>query len=131
MKRYLLTAVAFFCLVTAATAQINPAMNWNPADRHHPLPPLRGDFNMDLFNRFLRPKRLLMSPVSTAHTDTIDHHSIMYHPSESHEMTFHGINPGHDYMPSGDTFLHLRDRIVRERRRKEGNPLPPPPPRTW
>ena len=119
-------SVAFIYIAVTAMAQNVPATSWHYTDRFPQLPPLGVDFNTDLFTRH-QSNLLLMPQGSVQHNASADSRSILFRPKDN-ETKSHFQFKAAPNIQTGDEFKGLRDYIVRERRRKAGNPLPPPPP---
>lgn len=118
--------VALICLTATAMAQTNEASTWSYVERFPKLPPLTVDFDIALFAH-PRPNLLLMPLGSVQNKETMTPQSIMYRHVENQTMPHFHFKSGPN-IQTGDGLKGVRDRIVRERRRKEGHPLQPLPP---
>lgn len=122
--------VVLFCITTAAMSQAQPTISAANADMFPKLAPLKYDYNMFMFIHS-HPNLLMMPVGSTQQSDTLVSQSILIRHTASHteKMTLPHIRIKPSRMnQSHDPLVGLRDQIVRERRIKEGRPLPPLPP---
>lgn len=122
--------VALICLTTTAMAQIDPALTRKYSGRFPKLPPLKCDLDVSSFTHSLS-NVLTMSLGSVQNADTEVSQSIMFRRKENVTMPHFHIKAGIDVMRTGDAWKGVRDQIVRDRRKDEGRPLPPPTPRMW
>ena len=124
MKKYLITAVSLLCLLTTASAQTDSVYVGRYVNLFPKLPPLTVDMGYHAFLYHLDPSLLSAdTPIEPA-----DSQSVMFHHAVLHAMPnleFHSSRPA---VYNGDALIKQRDWIVRKRRIKEGNPLPPPTP---
>lgn len=122
----ILLVTIFLCCPMAMT-QTSPAISWKHADHFPKLPPLTVEFDISLYHRSM-PHLMQMSLDSKQDKDTASCQSvILRHKEQKMESQYH-FKYRPDYSKMVDNFKGVRDRIVRERRQKEGIPLPPPHP---
>ena len=119
--------LAFICLTTTAMAQTAPTTTWSFSDRYPEMPPLNAGFGIDMFT-LSHPSQLQMPSANNQKEDTVVYQSLMFRHSENHVMPHIKIK-SEPNIRTDDPLKNYRDRIVRERRRNEPNPLPPPTPR--
>lgn len=127
MKKILMMVLAALLCCTMAMAQTSPAVSWRYSGGFPPLPPLKVDFEMNLFHHS-QPSLLQMSLESNQHVDVDSCQSIMLLHKKKNMVSQYHFESRPDYSKRVDTFGDLRDRIVRKRRWKEGQPLQPLPP---
>lgn len=136
MKRILMTSAAgrmvltFLFCSTMAMAQTSPAISWKYSNHFPVLPPLTVDFDINSFHHS-QPNMMLISLDNKQDKDTLSNQSVIIRRQEKEMVSqYHYESESHpDYSKIVDSFMGLRDRIVRKRRFKEGIPLPPLPPR--
>ena len=109
--------VTIFLCCTMAMAQASPAISWKHPDHFPKLPPLTVEFDISLYHRS-KPHLMQMSLDSKQDKDTASCQSVILRHKEQKMESQYQV----------DNFKGVRDRIVRERRQKEGIPLPPPHP---
>ena len=126
MKKYLMTlAVAICCATTMAQTSIIAIGKY--VDRFPKLPPLSADMGIGLFGS--RQANLLI-PSRSNHIESADTTSIMIRHSGKLFQPHLKFSSVPRMQVNGDPWKATRDRIVRKRRENQGNPLPPPPPRS-
>ena len=126
----------FFCCAITASAQEGryaqggysaPSMPGYSSTNFQKLPPLKADFDISL-SPHSQLSLLQTSLQNPQQMDNTDNQSIMFRHKEKNESTqFHYKRPRY-MMTGGDGLKGIRDRIVRDRREKEGRPLQPLPP---
>ena len=121
------TSVSFalLCIMASAAAQTPTTVSWRSSDRFPELPPLRAEFNTAMHNH--HQPNLLITSQDTTDMTTAAASSIMFLHKEKNIKSNFQIS-SRRYMPNGDALIGIRDYIVRDRRIKEGHPLPPPTP---
>lgn len=126
----------FLCVVSAllgsttttAMAQVNPVVEWRYSARFPEMPPMKVDFNPVLFTHY-QPNLLQSSQEGTHNRKTVTEQSMMIQHKEGNANPHIRIKPTLYSTQSSENLKGVRDRIVRDRRRNEPNPLPPPVPR--
>lgn len=127
--KLIFTVVLAVAITSTAMAQTTPTTSGKYTDSFPKLPPLKADFEISL-SHHSQPNLLQMAHESKADKNSLDTLSIMFRHKEKNKESRYHYESRPDYTKVGDTFGDLRDRIVRERRRKEGRPLQPLPPRS-
>lgn len=125
MKKILMMVQAALLCCTMAMAQISPAVSWRHSGGFPPLPPLKVDFEMNLFHH-AQPSLLQVSLKSNQHEDADESQSIMLRHKEKNMVSQYHYESRPDYSKIVDTFGDLRERIVRKRRWKEDRPIQAP-----
>ena len=125
-KAGILLLTVFFCC-TMAMAQTTPAISWKYSDHFPMLPPLTVDFDMSLYHHS-QSCLMQMSFDNKQDKDTSSSQSIMFRHKEKKLTSQYHYESRPDYSKKVDNLGDIRDRIVRDRRVKEGIPLQPLPP---
>lgn len=114
---------------STAMAQISQPLSWGGVTVQFPeLPPLTVDMSISS-SKHAQPSLLQMVLESEQHEDSVAAESIMLrHAGEKLKSQFY-LKLKANFGVSGDGLIGIRDYIVRKRRSKSVNPLPPPPPR--
>ena len=126
MKKILMTYAAVLCC-TMAMALTTPTISWKYSDHFPKLPPLTVDFDMSLYHHS-QPNLMQMSFDNKQDKDTSSSQSIMFRHKEKKLTSQYHYESRPDYSKKVDNLGDIRDRIVRDRRVKEGIPLQPLPP---
>ena len=112
-------------MTATAMAQNIPMAGQQYAERFPKLPPLKAELNTALFS-FSQSGLQQTVLAGFQHKEADTPHSIMIHDQERKEMPHFNVKRAvRQPKEGGDPLKGWRDDIVRERREKEGRPLPP------
>ena len=125
MKRMMIMAALIVGMTATAMAQNIPMTGQRYADRFPKLPPLKVELNTAVFS-FSQSGLQQTVLAGFQHKEADSPHSIMIHDQERKEMPHFSVKRAvRQPKEGGDPLKSWRDDIVRERREKEGRPLPP------
>ena len=125
MRKYLMTLIFVLCSVTVM-AQTDHIPEWIIHNAFPKMPPLTVEMSTTLP---AQPQTNLLLPSASKQVEAavIQESIMLHHGAKVPESHFK--YKGERYYPSdSDPLKPTRDRIVRKRREKQGNPLPPLPP---
>lgn len=126
MNKIIMFFLAGICSVMSI-AQTTPTGLWKYSNHFPELPPFSVVFDISIFQRSM-PHLVQMTLDNKQDKDTASCQSvILRHKEQKMESQYH-FKYRPDYSKMVDNLGDIRDRIVRERRVKEGKPLQPLPP---